>query len=41
MRLSESLLSALHPFVDCLAQANKSVHTVISFMCVVTKKGFR
>ena len=42
VRLSQSLLQAFHPFCDCLAQGQLvSAHCVISFMCVVTKKGFR
>ena len=41
VRLSQSLLLAFHPFCDRLAQGQLvSAHCVISFMCVVTKKGF-
>ena len=41
VRLSQSLLFAFHPFRDRLAQGQLVIaHCVISFMCVVTKKGF-
>ena len=41
VRLSQSLLFAFHSFCDRLAQGQLVIaHCVISFMCVVTKKGF-
>ena len=40
VRLSWSLILAFHPFHDCLAQGQLvSAHCVISFICVLTKKG--